>query len=177
MLEQHQSCRATLLQSLFLDRPALQVSFQKINQTSWHLQLKQEGLKLKAGQYYTVSFEAASQRNRSLGCGISMAGAPWSNLGFSQTVSLQPDWQTFTFGFAARSDEENAPNHFQHGNGRRPHFLISSQALPRVDVKGSQKTNPCKPRASACSAVRKVQHELPIACIFWPSGRRAILMT
>lgn len=107
-LEQHNDCRASFSARQYRSRNALRFEITKANQTEWHLQFNQSGLSVEAGRYYTVTFEAAADKPRKLGCGVSQAHEPWQNLGLSQQADLTQEWQTFRFGFVAKADDENA---------------------------------------------------------------------
>lgn len=107
-LEQHEQCQATLSHPQNLPRDAMQIDVAKSDETQWHLQLTQGGLKINAGRYYTLSFEATAGKNRQIGCVVSQAHEPWANLGFSRSVELGTDWQTFRFGFVATGEDDNA---------------------------------------------------------------------
>jgi hypothetical protein len=107
-LEQHEGCRATLSRSPNSPRDAIQVGIDKVDETQWHLQFTQGGLKINAGRYYTLSFEATAGKDRQIGCVVSQAHEPWANLGLSRSVELGTDWQTFRFGFVATANDDNA---------------------------------------------------------------------
>ncbi len=107
-LEQHDSCQARLSRSQSPSGDAVQVDIDRSNQTQWHLQLTQGGLKVTEGRYYTLSFEAVAQAERQIGCVVSQAHSPWANLGLSRSVDLSTEWRTFEFGFVATADDDNA---------------------------------------------------------------------
>jgi hypothetical protein len=107
-LEQHEGCNATLTRPQNLPEGMVQVDVTKSNQTQWHLQFTQGGLRLTEGRYYTLSFEAAAQAARRIGCTVAQAHSPWGNLGLSRNVDLSTDRQTFRFGFVATAGDDNA---------------------------------------------------------------------
>ncbi len=106
-LEQHADCRARVLASSYKDRPAARIQIARVDGTDWHIQFHQRDLALKRDRYYTVSFDAAADQPRAIHVNVGMAHEPWSNLGLSQSVRLGPEWQSFRFGFVARSDDDN----------------------------------------------------------------------
>ena len=87
-LEQHEGCQATLVKA----QTTLRIHIAKADATDWHLQFNQGGLTLKQGQYYTVSFEAASDQPRQIACTVGQAHDPWNNLG--SVTPTQPDDRT-----------------------------------------------------------------------------------
>ncbi|MCH5376328.1 MAG: glycoside hydrolase family 5 protein, partial [Planctomycetes bacterium] len=62
---------------------------------SWNLQLQYRGLELKPGRY-TLTFRARSHDSKQVGINVMLNAEPWENLGLGETISLSPDWQTFT---------------------------------------------------------------------------------
>ncbi len=107
-VEQHEACRATLSRSHDLPSGAIQVEIGKANNVEWHLQLTQGGFALTEGQYYTMSFQAASVQPRSISCNVSQAHQPWANLGLSRRIDLTPEWKPFNLGFTATASDTNA---------------------------------------------------------------------
>ena len=107
-LERHADCRASLSQPRGRRRDAVQVEIARADETEWHLQLTQGGFAVRQGQYYTVSFEASSERPRRISCGVSQAHDPWGNLGLSRRIELGPESKKLTFGFVATADDANA---------------------------------------------------------------------
>ncbi|MGB2865376.1 MAG: hypothetical protein WBC05_18750 [Sedimentisphaerales bacterium] len=129
-LEQHEGCLASLSRRQYRSKDALFIEIGKADDTQWHLQLNQGGLSLRAGQYYTVIFEAASERPRELGCNVSQAASPWGNLGLSRQAKLTNQWQTFSFGFVAGADENNARVSFAFSGSTAPVYLANVQLRP-----------------------------------------------
>jgi Carbohydrate binding domain len=129
-LEQHEACRASTSHSRYQSRDALRIEIDKSDATEWHLQLNQGGLAVKAGKYYTVIFDAASDRARRISCTVSQAHESWSNLGLSRQVDLTPAWKTFRFGFVASADEDNARLSFAFGGNDVPIYLTNVQFHP-----------------------------------------------
>jgi hypothetical protein len=121
-LEQHEGCQATLSQARDV-QDAVRIEVAQANETHWHLQLTQGGLKVVKGRYYTLSFEAAARAKRPLGCVVSQAHSPWANLGLSQSMDLTPDWQTFRFGFVATNDDNDARISFTFSGSSTPFHL------------------------------------------------------
>jgi hypothetical protein len=129
-LEQHEGCQALLSRSQYRSKDALFIEIKKADDTQWHLQLNQGGLSLKAGQYYTVTFEAAGERPRDLGCSVGQTESPWGNLGLSRQAKITDRWQTFRFGFVAAADEKNARLNFAFGGSTVPVYLANVRLRP-----------------------------------------------
>ena len=129
-LEQHSGCKAVLRRQRYLSQDALRIDIDKSDETEWHLQFKQAGLSIEAGEYYTVTFEAAGEKPRKLSCGVSQAHEPWQNLGLSRWVDLTQKWQTFRFGFVAKADDHNARVSFSFGGNNVPFYLANIRLHP-----------------------------------------------
>jgi hypothetical protein len=129
-LEQHEDCRAFLSRRQYRSKDALFIDVTNADSTQWHLQLNQGGISLEAGQYYTVIFEAVSNQSRELGCNVSQAASPWGNLGLSRQAELTNQWQTFSFGFVAGADENNARVNFAFSGSTAPIYLANVQFRP-----------------------------------------------
>jgi hypothetical protein len=129
-LEQHSDCRASVSAQRYRSRDVLRVEVDRADQTQWHLQFKQNDLSVEADRYYTVTFEAASERPRKLGCGVSQAHEPWQDLGLSRQADLTKQWQTFRFGFVAKAGDKNARLSFAFGGGNAAFHLAKVQFHP-----------------------------------------------
>jgi hypothetical protein len=129
-LEQHEGCQALLSRGQYRSKDTLIIEIGKADETQWHLQLNQGGISLEAGQYYTLTFEAASDRPRQLGCNVGQAASPWGNLGLSRQAELTDQWQTFSFGFIPTADENNARVNFAFSDSTAPVYLVNVQFWP-----------------------------------------------
>ncbi|MBN1505370.1 MAG: carbohydrate binding domain-containing protein [Sedimentisphaerales bacterium] len=107
-LEQHEGCQASLSQPRSVRSDAMQVKISKADAVEWHLQFNQSGLAVIEGQYYTLSFEASSERPRKITAYVGQAHDPWGNLGVSRTVDMGDAWRKFNFGFVASASDGNA---------------------------------------------------------------------
>ena len=133
-LEQHEGCAASLSKPRNLRSDALQVKIGKADTTEWHLQFNQGNLPVTEGQYYTLSFEASSEKPRKITAYVGQAHDPWGNLGLSRQVDLGTEWRTFRFGFTANASDNNA----------RVSFSFSTDAttfnLARVELRPGGQT-------------------------------------
>ncbi|MHC4095037.1 MAG: carbohydrate binding domain-containing protein [Planctomycetota bacterium] len=139
-LEQHSGCKASLSRTRYKGKDALRIDITKTDDTEWHLQLNQGGLAVKSGKYYTVTFNAAADKARKIGCGVSQAHNPWSNLGLSRQVALKNEWQSFRYGFVAKANDENARISFSFGGSDVPIYLANVEFRPggRVGLEKSE---------------------------------------
>jgi len=129
-LEQHFGCSASISRCRWQDKDALRIDVNKADDTEWHLQLNQGGLSVKAGQYYTVIFQAASGEQRQISCSVSQAHSPWDNLGLSRREELTGNWQRFRFGFVAKADDDNTRLSFVFGGGTIPIYITNVEFRP-----------------------------------------------
>ncbi len=104
-LEVHPGAKASFRKG---EGTLLRVDVEAVSGTSWHIQFKQTKLRLERGRFYTVGFRARAERERQVAVSMGQDGSPWGNLGLSEGMRLGPEWKYCRFGFAARSDEENA---------------------------------------------------------------------
>ncbi|NTV51937.1 MAG: hypothetical protein HGA76_02825 [Candidatus Firestonebacteria bacterium] len=64
---------------------------------NWHIQLNQKNINLKADELYTVSFWAKAEKSATVTVYLMQAHTPWKNLGFEQSIALEPHWKKFQF--------------------------------------------------------------------------------
>ena len=72
-LEQHGNSEARIGTGV---EHGLRIEIGKVDDTRWHLQVKQSPLPLRAGQHYTLCFRARADGPRALGYGVSQEHAP-----------------------------------------------------------------------------------------------------
>ncbi len=139
-LEQHYGCRASLSRTRYKGKDAQRIDIIKADDTEWHLQFNQGGLAVKSGKYYTVTFNAAADKQRRISCGVSQAHSPWNNLGLSRQIELKNEWQSFRYGFVAKADDENARISFSFGGSDIPIYLANAEFRPggRVGLEKSE---------------------------------------
>ena len=129
-LEQHSDCKASPSRTRYKDKDSLRIDINKSDGTEWHLQLNQGSLTVKAGKYYTVTFDVTADKPRQIGCGVSQAHSPWSNLGLSQQVELTDNWKTFRYGFVAKANDENTRLSFSFGGSDIPVYFANVEFRP-----------------------------------------------
>ena len=94
---------------------AIRVEIGKADEVEWHIQLLQNRVPIKAGQYYTLSFRARADRARSISLGLQQAHEPWKGLGLWRRIQLNNTWQKLRIGFPAKGGDENAQLCFNLG--------------------------------------------------------------
>jgi hypothetical protein len=129
-LERHAGAGAAVSQCRFQSKQALRIEIERTTGTDWHLQFNQRGLVLKKGQYYTVLFEAASDRPRTIRCSVGQAHEPWANLGLSQQAELTRSWQELRHTFVAKTSDDNARLSFTLGGSDVPVYLANVRLQP-----------------------------------------------
>jgi len=129
-LERHSGAGASASHCRFQSRQALRIEIERTTDTDWHLQFNQRGLSLKQGQYYTVLFDAARDRPRTIRCSVSQAHEPWADLGLSQQAEPTGSWQEFRYTFVAKSSDDNARLSFTLGGSDVPVYLANVQLRP-----------------------------------------------
>ena len=107
-IEQHSGSAAAVSASRYKGVNCIQLQPKEINETEWHLQFNQGSIALQEGRYYTVTFAAAAERARSITCSVSQAHDPWGTLGLAKKTDLTEEFHDFTYGFAAKSSDDNA---------------------------------------------------------------------
>jgi hypothetical protein len=115
-LEQH-SPAAAHVKALADVKNAARVEIDKVDATEWHIQFKNVHLKLRGGQYYTVTFRARADEPRKISLAVGMEHAPWGNLGLQRTLTLGKEWKAYRMGFTASADDDHTRLSFTVGGG------------------------------------------------------------
>jgi len=129
-LEQHSGSQANVSRVRYKGDVSVALGPTAVSGTDWHLQFNQSRLAVKGGRYYTVTFQAAGEKKRSINCNVSEAHEPWSNLGLSRKVELTDGWRTYRFGFVAKSDDDNARLTFVFGGDKAKVYLADVKFQP-----------------------------------------------
>lgn len=87
----------------------------KLSGTDWHAQYSCAGLKVKKGQFYTLTFTVSASAERRISVGVAQAHDPWNNLGFSSNFTISPKESQQRFGFVATADDDNGRVSFSVG--------------------------------------------------------------
>ncbi|MCD4781113.1 MAG: carbohydrate binding domain-containing protein [Candidatus Omnitrophica bacterium] len=95
----------------------------KTTKTTWHLQFKNTNFPLVKDQIYKISFWAKSEKNRPLTLIIMKNDAPYDNLGLTKKITLEPDWNDFTFYFRATETYAKSRATFILDNNTTPLFI------------------------------------------------------
>jgi len=113
---------------------AARVEIGKTDGTDWHLQLKNLHLKLRGGQYYTLSFRARADRARRIGLSAGMAHDPWRLLGLSRDMRITTQWKAYRAGFVCSADEGDGRISFVLGADNAPVELADAKLAPGGQV-------------------------------------------
>jgi hypothetical protein len=88
---------------------AVRVYLEQINPlVRYDIQLSLPDQKVKAGERYTLRFQARADRPRCICVGVTQAHDPWRDLGFYQTINLTASWSAFRRDFVASATDDRA---------------------------------------------------------------------
>ena len=122
----HAGCAATAAAT-----PAgRRLTIDKADDTGWHIQLTQGGLKLKAGGYYTLTFRVRADAPRAISFNVMQDHEPWRILGLNRAADVGKEWTTFREGFTASADDDNARVTFQFGGSKVPVEIADVRLRP-----------------------------------------------
>lgn len=114
------------------DAKALKVTIDKKPDNDWQMELVQEKLSLREGQYYTASFRARADALRSVNVSVGINRAPWTRYG-AATFGLTPQWQEFHFVFrAGGADLDNNRFDFAMGGASETAYIADVQLRPGI---------------------------------------------
>jgi hypothetical protein len=102
---------------------SLAVTVTRPGSEAWHVQLVQRGLRLRAGQAYTLTFWAKADRPSHLSAGLKQAHEPWRVLSSEMELSLGKEWKPYRLVFVAGDSDEDARLNLT-GLGREPGTVI-----------------------------------------------------
>lgn len=128
-IEQHEGCQASFDLQTYQSKTGARFVIDVTDNTDWHLQVKQSNLQIAEGQYYTLSFDAVAEQPRTIGCNLMQDHSPWSNLGFSSSVEIDSQWQSYSYGFVANADDTNGRVTFSFGGGDTTTFYLTNVQL------------------------------------------------
>lgn len=114
----------------------LRIDVQKPGKQSWHVQIGQAGLALKAGETYAVSFRAMSDARRRIAVSIAQAHPPWQPLG-SREVWLEPEWKEFSVIVPSGAGDENARMTLTNLAREVAHFEFANVSLRTAAIDGT----------------------------------------
>ncbi len=102
-LELHQNTQATLK----IQNDSVIINVNKITPTPWHINIRYSGIPVNTNSNHILTFTAKANKKIPIGITLQQAYAPWNNLGLSETVHLDENYQDFTIPF---SIQENCLN-------------------------------------------------------------------
>lgn len=86
----------------------LWVEVQVPGQESWHVQLARGPLWIESRAVYRLRFEARADPPRRVWVALAYARPPWTDLGWSTTVEIGPEWASQEFEVVPTESEEGA---------------------------------------------------------------------
>ncbi|MFZ5829466.1 MAG: carbohydrate binding domain-containing protein, partial [Planctomycetota bacterium] len=87
---------------------ALVIRVETTGTASYIPQVNISGFGVQKDSVYTLSFQARADQQREISLLCRMAHAPWQSLGFSDKVTIGPDWKEFKLSFVAQGADDNA---------------------------------------------------------------------
>ncbi len=106
-VEQHDSAKMDARPAPTANGPGVEILVSVVDDTSWHLQFEQAGLKFKKGQFYMLRFDAGAIDPVQITVTLNQNHDPWQPLGLSETIELSAQSRAFRFGFHASADDDN----------------------------------------------------------------------
>lgn len=117
------AARLLLPESEFNDGVRVEIDRAEVP-TTWHVQLTYDGLALKRGVRYQLSFKVRADSARPFSYGVSQAHPPWDNLGWYEKIDIGTEWEEHSRIFRATATDDQARMTFDLGD-----------ALPAVEIK------------------------------------------
>ena len=71
----------------------------------WNIRLARPGVRIAAGQRYSIAFLVRSTKPRKITFGVWQDHAPWESLGFSEEIEVSRKWQAVGRRFVAETDD------------------------------------------------------------------------
>jgi lysophospholipase L1-like esterase len=99
--------------------------------TAWHIQLAETGLSVTRGDRLAVRFRARADQPRSIGVALTRGRAPWSTLGFKDTITIDTVWRDFDIPVVATATYPWGRLQFDLG-AESPSVELSGIALVNV---------------------------------------------
>jgi hypothetical protein len=122
-LEQHETAKVRASVVGYHGKSGLLIEPTTCDGTEWHLQFNQSKLKLQEGQDYTLVFEIAAPKERTLSVSVIQAHDPWNNLGLYRAITLRPEWKLYRLTFTATQSDDNARTGFSFGKQSEPFYV------------------------------------------------------
>lgn len=122
-LEQHETAKAKASMVEYNGKSGLLIEPTVCDGIEWHLQFNQGKLKLQEGRDYTLIFEIAAPKERTLSVSVIQAHEPWDNLGLYRVITLQPEWKRYRLTFTATQSDDNARTGFSFGKQSEPFYV------------------------------------------------------
>ena len=109
--------------------PSAKIVVTNADTAGWYIQFNYPYVRVISNQVYSVSFWAKSSPATNADVSVMQAHETWSNLGFSRTLGLTPNWQFFTNSFQAAASDTNARLNFGSMGDKRATFWFADVRL------------------------------------------------
>lgn len=94
------------------DNEVFKLTMGETGTEDWHVQLKQNGVRLEKGKWYSITLDAKSSLNRTITCAIQRDGMihndDWTPYANAKELSLTSTWKTYTYVFQMNENTDNA---------------------------------------------------------------------
>jgi len=80
---------------------AIRIGIDRVDGTTWHLELDRGGLSLEKGHVYTLSFWMKAADTREVEVQVARAAPPWNALGYVERITVDKTWRQFVRTFIA----------------------------------------------------------------------------
>jgi len=112
-LENHQNAIAAFATNdHFNGQRAARITIEQLGSEGWHVQFNHPGLELVKDQIYTLRFWIRASSERGVAIAAMQAHDPWQSLGLQTNITVDSQWQQWTFSFVASDNEPNARINF-----------------------------------------------------------------
>ncbi len=126
--EQHSAAVVRAIAGNYGGEQGLKLSVIKAGSASWHAQLNQGRLQLKAGEIYTLDFKVRASKHSAVSVVLQQSYSPWQVYD-SQSYPLSNTWQQHRFTFVAGVDEASARLNFGDLGAVQGDFYLADVSL------------------------------------------------
>ncbi|MFH1367489.1 MAG: discoidin domain-containing protein [Elusimicrobiota bacterium] len=136
-VEQHEGAR--IVNTVEKDGPgvknASKIEVVKTGAYNWHIQFNQRSLELKKDAFYTLSFRAKADRNKTITVTVNQAYEPWEGMGFTQDIKLTKEWGKYEYIVApVKSDSDARLSFFNMCSGTGTYWFADVSLKPGVNT-------------------------------------------
>ncbi len=103
-LEKHEDGKSEMM----VEEDAIVFKTTQLSTENWHVQCHQNGLAIEEGKLYTVSFSMKSPERVLVTLNACIHEEDWHNIGLTEEIVCQTDYQEYDFEFRAFDVSENS---------------------------------------------------------------------